>query len=65
MHGEHCLKNKKHPEAAFYQGLELNFVYGTLTCGSAIILAVLSLLLRACDYNLAPLALMAAVSKIK
>ena len=41
---------------AFYQGLELNFVYGVLTCSSAI---------RTRDYNLAPLAFLAAVGKIK
>ena len=46
---------------AFYKGLELNFVYGALTCSSA----ALGLLLGTRDYNLMPLALQAAVSKIK
>ena len=46
---------------AFYQGLELGFVYGTLTLSSA----ALGLVLRTRDYNLAPSALVAEVSKIK
>ena len=49
---------------AFYQGLELGFVYGALTSSSAIRLAALGLVLRIRDYNLAPSALKAAVSKI-
>ena len=40
---------------AFHQGLELSSVYGS----------PFGLLLRTCDYNLAPPALVAAVSKIK
>ena len=40
---------------AFYRGLELSFVYGALSCSSA----VLGLMLRNRDYNLA------AVTKIK
>ena len=43
--------------------LELSFVYEALTCSSAI--AALSLVLRTCDYNLVPSALVAADSKIK
>ena len=45
---------------AFYQGLELGFVYGALTSS----LATLGLVLCTHDNNLAPSALLAAVSKI-
>ena len=47
---------------AFNQDFELSFVYGALTCSS---LAALRLVLCNRDYNLAPSALVAAVSKIK
>ena len=52
---------------AFYQlGFELSFVYGALTCSSAIqSLAALGLVLRTRDFNLSPSALVAAVGKIK
>ena len=54
-----CLRTVIYELLAFYQGLELSFVYGALTCISA------SLVIRTRDYNLAPSALMAAASKIK
>ena len=39
-------------EIAFYQGLELNFVFGALTCSSAIPTRLLGLALHVRDYNL-------------
>ena len=48
-------------ELAFYQGLELSFAYGALTCSSAI---ALSLVLQTRDYNLAPSALVVVASKM-
>ena len=47
---------------AFHQGLELSFVNGALTCISAF---PLGLVLRTCDFNLAPSALVVVFSKIK
>ena len=46
---------------AFYEGLELSFVYVALTCSNA----VLGLVLLTCDNNLAPSTPVAAFSKIK
>ena len=63
LHEDFDLCNVKHCHLhlAFYQGLELSFVYGALT-GSR---AALGHVLCTRDYNLGPSALVAAASKIK
>ena len=44
-------EEKEEEEVAFYQGLELEFVFGAITAVES--LASLGLVLRARDYNLA------------